>query len=798
MLHQPMTAFAGVPYAHVPHATIDFETASEAGYFWNAGLARWEGPPGAPNGKKGLKVIGSAAYAEHPSTRILTLSFALPGWNAPRRWRPGLPLALLQPLFDWIAAGGRVEAHNVMFERLIWWHVCQRDHGFPPLPPEQLSCSMATARVNALPGALGDLGDVLQLAVRKNRDGKRVLDRYSVPRKPTKGDARFWIRPTDPGEEQDAETLYGYCDDDVRTEQHASAAMPPMSEAEREFWLVDQEINWRGLAVDRPAVRDCIAVLQQCLAQYSVELRAITGGIEPTQLERLKGWLASHHVYVNSLDADGVEAALARIPPHPPGGLYAPRRVLEIRALTGSASVKKLFAMENTASADNRIRNLIVHHGARTGRPTGEGAQPLNMPRSGPKLQTCGACAKPYRPDHTACPWCNAPHDPNPPPKLAPAWKTAMVEPVLEIMRARSLELVEWFFGDALLAISGCARGMFVAGDGYELIASDYSSIEAVATAELAGETWRQDVNRTGEDSYLFSASKITGITVEEYKRFKQETGDHHKDRWKGKISDLALGYGGWLGALRGMETTYKVDLGMTDDEIKTLIKAWRAASPNIVELWGGQWRGAPWNGYAERYGFEGAAIDAIQYPDTDVRPRMRSFHLDGSMGDWRNNVPDVTFRYDSRRDALLVTLPSGRKLTYHEPRLDPSTREYASPGELSLTYMTWNSNPKYGYLGWVRMNTYGGRLTENIVQAVCHCLLRYAILGLRAAGFPTVLHVYDEIVVEVPRQPPPPPGVPDPWVQAVETIMVRRPSWAADWPIRADGGWRGRRYRKG
>lgn len=791
------------PITVVAHGTMDFETASEAGYYWDEARQKWHGPKGAPQGKRGLRVIGAAVYAEHSSTRVLTLSYKLPGWSQPKRWQPGRPLPT--ELFAWLAAGGRVEAHNVMFERLIWWHVCRRLYGFPDLAPEQLICSMATARVNALPGALGDLGDVLRLHVRKNKDGKRLLNRFSVPRNPTKKDPRKWIFPTDPGEEVDAEGLYSYCDEDVLTEEAASAAMPPMTGAEREFWLVDQEINWRGLGVDRPAVRDCIAVLEQCLDRYGQELRALTGGIEATQLERLKGWLAANHVYVNSLDAEGVEAALERLVPHPPGGIFPPRRVLEIRALTGSASVKKLFAMENMASNDNRLRNLIVHHGARTGRPTGEGAQPLNMPRSGPKLVTCGerlndagkwkhdpnaGCGKPYKPEHASCPHCNAPKAAGQP----KAWKPAHVETCLEIMAHRSLELVEWFFGDALLTISGCARGLFVADDGNELIASDYSAIEAVVTAELAGEMWRHDAFAAKQDIYLVSCERITGTPLAEYLAYAEAHGDHHPDRQKiGKVAELGLGFGGWINAWRAFDDTDT----FSDDQVKALIKAWRAASPNIVELWGGQWRGAPWNGYAERYGFEGAAIDAIQYPDTDVRPKMRSW-TDGLMGDWKNDVPDVVFRYDSARDALLVTLPSGRRLTYHEPRLDPSTRDYASPGELSLTYMTWNSNPKYGYLGWVRMSTFGGRLTENIVQAVAHDLLRFAILGLRAAGFPTVLHVYDEIVVEVPKMPRMPAGVPDPWIARVEAIMSTRPRWALGWPVRASGGWRGRRYRKG
>jgi len=768
------------------HATIDFETKSEAGYFWNDGAARWEGPPGAAQNKKGLRVIGAAAYAEHKSTGVLCLSYMIPGkgWNEPRRWRPGM----LPPvdLFAWLATGGLVEAHNVMFERLIWWHVCRRDHGWPDLPAAQLSCSMATARVNSLPGGLGNLGDVLQLPVRKNKDGKRLLDRYSVPRKPTRKDARLWIDPGEPGEEIDAEGLYSYCDQDVLTEISASLAVPAMTAAEREFWLEDQEINWRGLGIDRSAVRDCIAILNQCLDQYGQEMRQITGGLETTQLEKLKGWLAAHHVYVDSLDAEGVETALARIVPHPPGGLYPPRRVLELRALTGSATVKKVFAMENMASNDDRLRNLIVHHGARTGRPTGEGAQPLNMARSGPKLVTCAPCGQPYKAKHTACPWCAASAVAG----AHRAWRPSMVDPILEVMRARSLELVEWYFGDALLCIAGVSRGLFVADDGNDLIASDYSAIEAVVTAELAGERWRRDTFHAKSDIYLSSASKITSTPVADYIAYKAAHGDHHPDRQKiGKVAELGLGFGGWITAWRQFDDSDT----FTDAQVKELIKAWRAASPAIVELWGGQWRGTPWNGYVERHGFEGAAIDAVSSPGVDVRPRLR-----GRDGEWRNDGPDITFHYDATRDRLLITLPSGRRLTYWEPRLEPSARQYASPGELSLTYMTWNSNPKYGYLGWVRMNTYGGRLTENIVQATAHCLLRFAILGLRAAGFPTVLHVYDEIVVEVPRRVPCPPGVKDTTIALVETIMSGVPLWARGWPVRASGGWRGRRYRKG
>lgn len=778
-----------------PHATIDFETKSEAGFVWNEETGKWGPVDGCGPNKKGLKGVGAAVYAEHPTADVLTLSYMLPGDAAPARWRPGLPLP--QRLFDWIADGGLVEAHKAMFERLFWELVCVPRYGFPPMPPAQWSCSMATARVNNYPAALGELGDVLSLAVRKNKDGRRLLNKFSIPRNPTKGDPRRWITPeSDPA---DAEGLYAYCDEDVITETLASAAMPPMTPTEREFWLVDQEINWRGLAIDRPAIRNCLAVLKQALVQYGEELKMLTGGIEPTQIEKIKGWLSHFGVYANSLDADGVDDLLKRADTmlckgpdgRPIVGMPAPaRRTLEIRALVGSASVKKLFAMDNMASRDDRLRDLIVHHGARTGRPTGEGAQPLNMPRSGPKLVTCTDCKRPYKPSHDACPWCGARATPG----AHPVWRASMVDPVLEIMAYRCLELVEYFFGDALLAISGCARGMFTAGPGNELIASDYSAIEAVVTAELAGEQWRRAAFHAKTDIYLASASKITGTPVQTYLDYAAAQDDHHPDRQKiGKVAELALGFAGWVNAWLAFD-----DSGtFSEAQIKGLIKAWRDASPSIGELWGGQWRGPPWDGVPERYGFEGAAIDAIQYPNVPVRPRLRDWST-GAMADWRTDGPDVTFEYVTARDALLVTLPSGRQLTYHSPRLEPSTREWRSPGEMSISYMTQNKNPKYGMMGWVRMSTFGGRLTENIVQAVAHDLLRFAILGLRAAGFPTVLHVYDEIVVEIPKGPLMPPGVVDPWVSTVERIMSQVPPWALGWPVRASGGWRGHRYRKG
>lgn len=746
------------------HATIDYETASEAGQVWLPDKRKWTGPKGAEK-KRGISAVGTFAYAEHPTTRVLTMSYKIPGDADVSRWRPGLPNP--QRLFDWIAKGGLVEAHKVMFERAIWTHVCRRLYGWPDLPAAQLRCSMAKARVNCLPAALGDLTSVLPVKVRKDADGKRLLNKFSIPQNPTKKTDQVWITPED--EPEEAERLYSYCDDDVRAEEGASGIMMPMSAEELRFWLLDQEMNWRGIGIDRDATENMTAVLDQALEKYGDEFRTITGGLNPTQVEATKGWLLGNGVRVDKLDEEAIEEALLRrdLPP-------SCRRVLEIRGLIGSASVKKLYSISRIASNDDRVRDVIIHHGARTGRPKGEMFQPLNLPKSGPDLIYCEECKKPSKWPPVCCPWCGSRFSPvaalhkwpNTPKGYPEDFNP--VDCIQEIMATRDLATVEYFFGDALLCISGCIRGMIVAAPDKELIASDYSAIEAVVTAALAKVEWRLDTFRRKEDIYLVSAAKITGKTLDFYKEYKENHGTNHEDRQKiGKVAELALGFGGWVGAWRKFDSTDTY----SDDEVKANILAWRAANPEIVEMWGGQERGRPWedNYRLERFGFEGAFLNAVQYPTMVFEAYGIKFYMRG--------------------DALIIRLLSGRELTYWQPRLHPSTRPYIGPGVLEITYMTWNSNPLYGPPGWGPMKTYGGRLTENIVQATAHDIQRFGILALEAAGYEVILHVYDEDIAEVPI------GFGS--LEEFERIMSTMPPWAHNWPIRASGGWRGKRYRK-
>lgn len=731
-------------------ADMDFETYSEAGFVWNDNAQKWECPEGAI--KKGLGVVGAAVYAEHPSTEVISFYYDLKDGRGRRFWRPGM----LPPvdLFAHIARGGLIEAWNVGFERWIWEKVCVRKYGWPAMPHAQYRCAMAKARAHALPGALGKSSDVLNLANKKDADGDRLLKKFSVPRNPTAKDKRRRHTPeTDP---VDGPKLYGYNERDIVAEAEASSRCPDLEGEELDFWLADQAINWRGVQIDVANVRNCIALIDAAHDRYNGELYRLTNGevARASEVAKLQGWLARYGVVLTSLDEETVDDALKR-----PDLPQWARRALEIRQAIGSAAVKKVYAMNLQATAAGRLHDLFSYHAARTGRATGNGPQPTNLPNSGPEVMLCGACGKHSGVKHKICPWCGVPHPPN---KKPIEWGAPAVVDALEVIGARSLELLEYYFHDAMPAISGCLRGLFTAGPGCDLICADYSAIEAVVLAEVAGEQWRREVFQTHGKIYEMSASKITGIPFDEFMRYKKETGQHHPMRKKvGKVAELASGYQGWVGAWKA----FGADEFFTEQEMKDAILAWRAASPMIVEFWGGQQRKIPGVGFVpEMYGVEGMFVSAVLNP--------------GHTYTYRG------FEFTYRGDAVYLKLLSGRYLTYHRPRVTPSDR-----GGLAISYEGWNTNPKNGAVGWIRMNTWGGRLTENIVQAVARDILRHAIVNLERAGYGVVLHVYDEIVAEVRKG----------WgsVEEFEKIMGTMPPWAHDWPIKAAGGWRGERYRK-
>lgn len=751
---------------------IDFETYSEAGHLWDEAAQRWTALEGAPQKKKGLSVVGLDNYAKHPSTEVLMLAYDLKDGLPPRQWVPGMPPP--QDLFDYITAGGLVEAHNVAFEWRVWEHVCRRRMGWVPLSEHQVRCSMSKARAACYPGGL-DLGaQVIGSPVHKDPAGSQLIKVFSVPRNPTKGNPSRRNLPSDEPEKY-ARFLH-YNRVDIRAEAEVSMRTPDLVGQELEWWLADQRINRRGVAVNLQLVEDGIELIRQAQQKYAGEFQALTGIDSPTKLQQFKDWLGLQGIYAASLDEDAVDELLDKVP----ADMAVVRRALEVRGLMGSASVKKLYSIRLRANSDHRLCDLFVYHGARTGRPTGEGPQPTNLPQGDLPVAKCSACGGWQKPARMRCFHCGASGTV---PEKAGEWNPDAAAQAVKLMRQRSLTLVEECFGHAMKTLSGCLRAAFVARPGHRLVSSDFNSIEAVGLAMLAGEQWRIDLFRTHGKIYEMSAAKISGVPFEDMMKLRgydtsqpnwweqDARGPHHPLRKTlGKVGELAGGYQGWIGAWKA----FGADEFMTEPEIKDAILAWRKASPAIVHFWGGQRREV---GYREwvpcMYGCEGMFIQAFLNP----RTWCHVLRLDGT----RSGVS-----YVSDGTRVFCRLPSGRYIAYHQVTLRPSDR---TPGTLSISYWGYNTNPKNGPVGWIEMETWGGRLTENVNQAACRDIQTPAILRAEAAGYPVVLHVYDEIVSEVPD------GFGN--VKHLEALMMERQPWYADWPVRAAGGWEGAFYRK-
>jgi len=739
-------------------ADFDFETYSPAGYVWKSHSQTWGC---LLNTKiKGLSVVGAAVYTQHPDAEVLSLAYNLKDGRGKRQWIPGQPHP--QDLFDHIARGELLEAWNVSFEYWVWVNICQPKYGWPRLSSNNLRCAMAKARAFSLPGGLDKAAEVLGTKNRKNPEGKRLLDKFSKPRNPTKTDDRVRILPNlnDP----DTRKLYEYNIQDITVEAECSSLIPDLRDFELKFWQCDQIINRRGVQIDTESIKNCIIILEQITEKYNEELCSLTNGAvtSASQVPALKTWLYHQHdLLVDGLDEDKLQRLLNR-----PNLHKDVRRVLQIRQLLGSAAVKKLYTMLNQATSKGRLHDLFIYHSARTGRTAGAGPQPQNLPNSGPAVLGCNHkkedaadynfCGKYSINKDNICAWCG---------KLLKSyhwgeWNATAVKDALETMASGASGCIEYYWDEDILNIvAGCLRGLFIAAPHHILIGSDYSAIEAVVLAALAGEEWRLDVFRTHGKIYEMSASKITGIPFEEFEEYKNRTGQHHPMRKKiGKVAELASGYQGWIGAWK----QFGADEFFNDDEIKHSILQWRFASPKIVEMWGGQSK----NWKTEYYGLEGCAISALLFPDVEFEYR---------------GIKCIV-----NQGILYIRLLSGRYLTYHKAKLEMSQRR---ANEYAITFEGWNTNPKNGGIGWIRMNTYGGRLTENIVQATARDVLANAIINLEKYNYPVVLQVHDEIIAEIP--------INFGSVKQFETIMSTMPVWAKDWPIKASGGWLDNRYRK-
>jgi len=763
----------------------DFETYSEAGYQWVDVPGYWkevtrkrkgvifteqvwveptvalEGLRYAGKGKYGLTVVGTYNYVLHPTFRISQLAYNLKNGQGARIWRPGFPDPV--DLFDWIKCyrpgqpldciDGLLEAWNVFFESCVWNLYCVPKLGWPPLYLDQQRCCMAKSTVAGYPRKLEQTGQVLRLSNQKDSEGKRLINKLTVPKEPTKKDAgRYWTRETAP---EDFAKFDAYNIQDIMAESEASSKIPDMPVLEIERWLVDQRINHRGMQIDLVSVENCLAIIEQATTKYNAELSRITNGYVDTfnKVQKTLDWLKTQGVYLDELDEDTVEEELTK------NHTTAVKRVLEIRRTLSFGSVKKLNGMYLQTCPDGRLRDMFAFAANHTHHWAGQGPQVMNLYK--------GKFNKPEQ-----------------------------VEFALSVLASRNLEFVEQVFAqgppwdskdnkpmEALDVIANCLRSMIIARPGCRLITADYNAIQAVITAALAGEKWQLDVFHSGGQIYLETASQLTGKPVQYYIDYREANGKHHPDRQLyGKIPTLANGFGAYIGGWRRFD-----DEGIlgSDEDVKKLIFMTWAKNPNICELWGGQTRnrfgrdrfGRRANEYQEYYGLEGAAVQAVMNPGVCY--------------------PYRGIRYQVHNDVLYCMPPGGgAPLIYHEPRLEQSTREYARPWEKILTYVGWNTQQaKKGRTGWVRMDFYGGVATQNIVAKVHREFQADTLVMLEKTGiYLPVHHAHDENVTEVENGK----GSTDEYL----SIVNRRKDWAIDdwgrpWPVRAPSADETHRYGK-
>ena len=594
---------------------------------------------------------------------------------------------------DWVESGRIVYAHNAAFE-LALWNAKLVPKGWPPLLPEQMRCTLAMAYAMGLPGSLENAAAAVGIDMQKDMKGSRVM--LQLARQKVTGG--FWSFKDSPAK---FERLYEYCKQDVRTERGLLARLSPLSDEEQQLWVLDYRINQRGMRVDLPAIQSAIDMVGKEQVRLNDQMLKTTGGIvsKCTETQVLKTWIESQEVTVASVaKADVLE--LLKDKSLPPAVAMA----LSLRREAGKSSAAKYQAMKQRVSPDGRVRGCFQYHGAATGRWAHRGVQPGNLPR---------------------------PRDSRP----------AVLDDIHQAIATGSRDYLDIFHGPVLDALADGIRGMIIASPHHDLVAMDFSAIEARVLAWLAGEENTLEVFRSGGDVYLHAAAGI----------FKRPiTKKDKEERQIGKVAVLALGYGGGAKAFQAMAKAYNVKV---DDKLaETIKKEWRRSNDKIVKYWNE---------------LEAAALDAIDFDavrHAGPKERRVSFRKKGSF--------------------LWCRLPSGRVLCYPYPRSQESVTpwgEYRS----QLHYQTVNSVTRK----WEETPTYGGALAENVTQAVSRDLLAGAICRLEAAGYPVVLHVHDEAVVEVPESN----------LHAlddVQAIMSQVPLWANGLPIAAEG-WRAKRYRK-
>lgn len=566
-------------------------------------------------------------------------------------------------------------AFNASFERIC----ISRFLGYPTgdyLDPYSWRCSMIWSAYLGLPLSLKGVGAVLGLDKQKMDDGKDLIKYFSQPCAPTKSNGgRTRNLPSDAPDKWTAFKDYNKRDVEVEMEIQQKLAKFPVPNSVWDEYHLSEEINDRGIRVDMPFVKLAIAFEERSRARLSSAMRAITELDNPNSVQQMKAWLAENGLETDTLGKKAVAALIKGAP----GDLG---EVLQLRQQLAKSSVKKYTAMENAVCADGRVRGMFMFYGAnRTGRFAGRLVQLQNLPQN---------------------------HIPD----LAEARR---------LVASDNYDALEMLYEDVPGTLSQLIRTAFVPRVGAKFIVSDFSAIEARVIAWLAGENWRTEVFKNGGDIYCASASAMFKVPVEKH-------GVNSHLRQKGKIAELALGYGGSIGALKAMGA---LEMGLAEDELQPLVGAWRKSNPHIVKFW--------W--------------DVDRAVKTAVKEKTTA------------STNGVSFSYQS--GFLFITLPSSRRLAYVKPRIG----ENRFGGE-SVTYEGVGSTKK-----WERLESYGPKFVENIVQATARDILTYAMQTLRCCSI--VAHVHDELIIECEKRVS---------LDAICEQMGRVPPWAKGLILRADG----------
>lgn len=622
-------------------------------------------------------------YAESPDFSILLLGYSIDGSDVQivdLAQGEQIPPEVIAALSD-----DRVHkwAFNAAFERvcLSEWlrrngHPLGNDYYSTPedscmgyLDPAGWYCTMVWSAYLGMPLSLKDAGAALGLDKQKLSEGKDLIKYFCVPAK----DGKRHL-PADAPEHWAAFKAYNLRD--VETEmaiQERQRNFPVPDEVWEQYHL-DQQVNDRGIAVDMTLVKSAIAIDEQSRQELTAKLQELTMLDNPNSVQQMKNWLADNGLETDTLSKKQV-AELLKTAPEPL------KSVLMLRQQLAKSSVKKYQAMENAVCADGRVRGCFQFYGARTGRWAGRNIQLQNLPQN----------------------------------------KMPDLEQARCLVRTGDYDAVRLLYDSTPDVLSQLIRTAFVPKAGSTFFVADFSAIEARVIAWLADEQWRQQAFADGKDIYCASASQMFGVPVEKH-------GINAHLRQKGKIAELALGYGGSVGALKAMGA---LEMGLQEEELKPLVDAWRSANPKIVRLW--------WE-------VDDAVMTAIRRKTTTQTHGIR---------------------FSCRSGMLFIALPSGRELAYVKPRIGEN--QFGSP---AATYMGTNAAKQ-----WERLESYGPKFVENIVQAISRDILCYAMQTLRSCSI--VAHVHDELIIEA-----------DPCMslEAVCEQMGRTPPWAQDLQLRADG----------